>query len=139
MGFSNAGQIIIAQYVGAGKRDKIGKFIATLFTALMAGSVVLSGVCLALREGLLRVMNTPQEAYEGALAYTTVCALGLAFIYGYNAVSAVLRGLGDAIHPFLFISFAVVLNIILDLLFVFVLSWGCAGAALDVYKRQRLL
>lgn len=51
MGFSNAGQIIIAQYVGAGKRDKIGRFIATLFTALMAGSVVLSGVCLALREG----------------------------------------------------------------------------------------
>lgn len=136
MGFSNAGQIIIAQYVGAGKRDKIGRFIATLFTALMAGSVVLSGVCLALREGLLRVMNTPQEAYEGALAYTTVCALGLAFIYGYNAVSAVLRGLGDAIHPFLFISFAVVLNIILDLLFVFVLSWGCAGAALATVISQ---
>lgn len=136
MGFSNAGQIIIAQYVGAGKREKIGPFVVTLLTALMAGSVVLSGVCLALREGLLHLMNTPAAAYEGALAYTTVCALGLAFIYGYNAVSAVLRGLGDAKHPFLFISFAVVLNIILDGLFVFVLSWGCAGAALATVISQ---
>lgn len=136
MGFSNAGQIIISQYVGAGRRDKVGKIISTLFLALLGTAVCFSSISLAFREPLLDLMNTPAEAFFGALEYSTVCMFGLIFIYGYNAASAVLRGLGDSVHPFLFISFAAVLNVILDMLLVFVIPMGCMGAALATVISQ---
>ncbi|MBQ6896586.1 MAG: MATE family efflux transporter, partial [Oscillospiraceae bacterium] len=62
--------------------------------------------------------------------------VGLVFIYGYNAGSAVLRGMGDSRHPFIFISIAAVLNIILDILFVMILPFGCMGAALATVISQ---
>ena len=61
---------------------------------------------------------------------------GLPFIYGYNAVSAVLRGMGDSKHPFVFISVAALLNVALDLLFVMGLDMGAGGAALATVISQ---
>ena len=136
MGFSNAGQILISQYIGAKQQDKLGRFISTMFTTLMGCAVGVSAVCLALRHTLLQLMNTPAVAYDGALAYSTVSMIGLVFIYGYNSGSAVLRGMGDSRHPFIFISIASVLNILLDILFVMVLPFGCMGAALATVISQ---
>ncbi|MBE6877785.1 MAG: MATE family efflux transporter [Ruminococcaceae bacterium] len=136
MGFSNAGQIIISQYIGAKQENKLGRFIATMFTTLICCSAMVSVICLAARHTLLQLMNTPQAAYEGALAYSTVSMIGLVFIYGYNAGSAVLRGMGDSRHPFIFISIASVMNIVLDILFVMVLPLGCMGAALATVISQ---
>lgn len=136
MGFSNAGQILISQYIGAKQQDKLGRFISTMFTTLMGCAVGVSAVCLALRHTLLQLMNTPAAAYDGALAYSTVSMVGLVFIYGYNSGSAVLRGMGDSRHPFIFISIASVLNILLDILFVMVLPFGCMGAALATVISQ---
>lgn len=138
MGFSNAGQIIISQYIGSRQTDRLGKFIATMFTTVFACAFAMSGLCLVLRGYLLAWMNTPKEAYDGALAYSVVCMIGLPFIYGYNASSAVLRGMGDSKHPFLFISIAAVTNIVLDCLFVLVLPLGCMGAALATVISQGL-
>ena len=136
MGFSNAGQVLISQYIGAGQREKIGRFVGTMFTFLTLCALVLSGTCLALRAPILRLMNTPEAAYDEALGYATVCILGLVFIYGYNMISAVLRGMGDAKRPFLFISAAAVLNVALDLLFVMGLGMGSRGAALATVISQ---
>ena len=136
MGFSNAGQILISQYIGAKQQDKLGRFISTMFTTLMGCAVGVSAVCLALRHTLLQLMNTPAAAYDGALAYSTVSMIGLVFIYGYNSGSAVLRGMGDSRHPIIFISIASVLNILLDILFVMVLPFGCMGAALATVISQ---
>lgn len=136
MGFVNAGQIIISQYIGAERRDKLGKFIANMFSMLLVSALVLSIVCLFLRETLLDIMNTPQESYSEALAYSTVCISGLVFISGYNMVSAVLRGMGDSKHPFVFIAIASVLNIVLDIVFVMILPMGSAGAALATVLSQ---
>lgn len=136
MGFSNAGQILISQYIGAKQQDKLGRFISTMFTTLMGCAVGVSAVCLALRHTLLQLMNTPAAAYDGALAYSTVSMIGLVFIYGYNSGSAVLRGMGDSRHPFIFISIASLLNILLDILFVMVLPFGCMGAALATVISQ---
>ncbi|MBO5203425.1 MAG: MATE family efflux transporter [Clostridia bacterium] len=136
MGFSNAGQVIISQYIGAGKKDSVGRFIATMFSFLTLAAVVLSTVCLILRVPILRLMNTPAEAMDEALGYSTVCMIGMVFIYGYNIVSAVLRGIGDSKHPFIFISIAAVLNVVLDILFVIVIPLGAAGAALATVISQ---
>lgn len=138
MGFSNAGQVLISQLIGAGKKDQLSRFVGTMASFLALCAVVLSTTCLLLREPILHLMNTPQEAYPEALAYATVCMSGLIFIYGYNMVSAVLRGMGDSRHPFIFISIAAVTNLVLDIVFVLLLGLGSRGAALATVISQSL-
>lgn len=130
MGFSGAASIIISQLVGASKRDKIGKVIGTLSIFLLICAVFFTVGGVIFRTQILTAMNTPAECFKEALDYSTVCIVGLVFIFGYNAVSAVLRGLGDSKHPFIFIAIAAILNTILDVLFVMVFNMGTFGAAL---------
>ena len=130
MGFSAAGQVIIAQHVGAGRMDEVRKLIGTMFSFLLAASVVMSAVCYILREPMLNVLNTPAESRASTMDYTVTCILGLPFIYGYNIVSAILRGMGDSKRPFLFVAIAAVINTALDLWFVAGLRMGAFGAAL---------
>ena len=130
MGFSNAGQILISRYVGEGRRDLIGQMVATLFTLLMSIAVVIMGIFLLTYQDIMAWLNTPASIWEFTRQYIITCIFGTVFIYGYNLVSAILRGMGDSKHPFIFIAIASVLNLLLDLLFVGPLHMGPRGAAL---------
>lgn len=130
MGFSSAGQVIISQHVGAGRKEDVKKTIGTMFTVLLVTSILLSLICYLLREPILRLLNTPEESYSLTYDYAVTCILGLVFIYGYNVVSAILRGMGDSRRPFVFVAVAAVLNIILDIWFVAGLRMQAFGAAL---------
>ena len=130
MGFSSAGQIIIAREVGAGRKDEIRKMIGTMFTFLLSISVVISIICHALRFQILELLNTPAASYSYTMDYTVTCIVGLVFIYGYNLISAILRGMGDSRRPFLFIAIAAILNMVLDVLFVKYCNMEVFGAAL---------
>ena len=79
---------------------------------------------------VLRWLNTPDDIWEYTRQYCITCIWGVVFIYGYNLVSAILRGMGDSKHPFMFIAIASVLNVILDILFVGPMQMGPQGAAL---------
>ena len=136
MGFASAGQVLIAKYIGAGRRDKIGRFVGTMSGFLMVCAALLSVLGLTFQNKLLTIMNTPDEAYSGAAGYSAICMVGLVFIYGYNVVSAILRGMGDSKHPFIFISIAAVLNLVLDIVFVVFFNMGAAGAALATVISQ---
>ena len=129
IGFSSAGQILISQRVGAGEYDSIQSAIGTLFTFSFLFSAACTAFSVATCRLSLRLIHIPEEAYQYAYDYTMVCFIGSIPVFGYNTVSAVLRGLGDAKHPFIFISLAAILNILLDLLFVGVFGMGCFGAA----------
>ena len=136
MGFSSASQVIISQYIGAGLKDKLSRFIGTMATSLMLCAVGMSVLALLLREHILSWLNTPAESWEQTLAYATTCMCGLVFIYGYNIVSAVMRGLGDSKRPFMFIAIAAVLNLVLDIVFVAGFKWEAFGAALATVIAQ---
>ncbi len=136
MGFASAGQVIIAKYIGAQKRENIGRFVGTMSGFLFVCAVVLSVLGLSFQNTLLKLMNTPAEAFYGAFMYSAICMSGLVFIYGYNTVSAILRGMGDSKHPFIFISIAAILNLILDVIFVVFLHLGAGGAALATVISQ---
>ena len=136
MGFSNASQVIISQYLGAGLREKLSKFIGTMSSFLLLCAVGMSVLCFFLREHILSWLNTPVESWDQAMAYATTCMFGLVFIYGYNIVSAIMRGMGDSKRPFMFIAIAAVLNLILDLVFVVGLRWESFGAALATVIAQ---
>ena len=130
MGFSNAGQILISRYVGEKRHDLIGEMVATLFTLLLSAAVVIMVLFLLTYQDIMAWLNTPDSIWEYTRQYSIICIYGTVFIYGYNLVSAVLRGMGDSKHPFLFIAIASVLNLGLDLLFVGPMGMGPAGAAL---------
>ena len=136
MGYASAGQVLIARYVGARQTDRIGRFVGTMAGFLVVCALTVSVVALCLQDKLLRWMNTPEVAYEGAAAYSTICMVGLVFIYGYNVVSAILRGMGDSKHPFIFISIAAIINLALDVVFVVFLDMGPGGAALATVISQ---
>ena len=138
MGFANAGQVIIAKYIGAGKREKIGRFVGTMGGFLFLCAIVVSLIAFVFRVQILDLMNTPPEAYDGAMSYSVTSMAGLVFVYGYNAVSAILRGMGDSKHPFVFIAIAAILNVILDLIFVAGFGMGAGGAALATVISQAI-
>jgi len=136
MGFSSAGQVLVAQGVGARRMDDVRRIIGTMFTFLLSASIVISVVCCFLRHPMLRWLNTPAESYAYTMDYTVMCIVGLVFIYGYNIVSAILRGMGDGRRPFVFIAIAAVLNIILDVVFVAFCGMQVFGAALATVISQ---
>ena len=128
-GFSNGGQVLISQALGAGKRKEMSQIIGTLFSLISIFAVVLSVVFLAAKGWILDIMNIPAESYDYAEDYLIICGAGLFFTAGYNMVSAVLRGMGDSKRPFLFICIASGVNLVLDILFTGIFKWEVAGAA----------
>ena len=130
MGFCSAGQVIIARAVGEKRPEDIRKTIGTMFTFLLSVSAAIAVICYLLRASLLSWLNTPAAARAYAMDYLVTCVCGLVFIYGYNIVSAILRGMGDSKRPFLFIAVAAILNMILDVLFVKYCHMEVFGAAL---------
>ena len=139
MGFANAGQVIISQYLGAGMRERAGKLIGTLFTFLLSTAVILGILTIVFREAVLNWVNAPAgETRDYAMSYVVVCMSGMLFIYGYNIVSAVLRGMGDSKHPLIFVAVAAFTNVVLDLLFVVVFQWAIFGVALATILSQAI-
>jgi putative efflux protein, MATE family len=128
--------VLIGQYLGSGERENLQQTVATLFTLLLIAAVVLSGIMLIFRHQALELILTPEESYSESLAYLTITALGTVFIFGYNAFSAVMRGMGDSKRPLIFVTIACVTNVFLDLLFVGVFHWDAAGAAIATVISQ---
>ena len=130
MGFSNAGQILISRHVGAKRYDLVGEMVGTLFTLLEGLAVIIMVIFLFSYQGIIHWLNTPADILDYTRDYCIICVWGVVFIYGYNLVSAILRGMGDSKHPFIFIAIASVINVILDILFVGPMGMGPGGAAL---------
>lgn len=129
-GFCTGGQVLVAQHVGAGHKNQTKSISGTLFSLLGIAAVTIGAACFMLAVPLLRLMNTPGESFAEALAYLRITCVGLPFVFGYNAVSSVLRGMGDSKNPLLFVAIAAVVNLILDIVFIVVLDMGAAGTAL---------
>ncbi|HNX15072.1 MAG TPA: MATE family efflux transporter [Oscillospiraceae bacterium] len=138
LGLSVGGTVLIAQYLGAGKRQAIKETIGTLFTALGVLAVIMTVVPLAIKEPLLRLIQTPQESFADANSYFMITTLGTIFIFGYNALSAVMRGMGDSKNPLIFVSIACIVNVFGDLLLVAVFHMGAAGAAIATVFSQAI-
>jgi len=123
-GLCVGGTVLIAQYLGAGQKKELKETIGTLFTSLIVLSVIITIVFLILKKPLLMMLKTNADAFPEAESYFTVTMLGTIFIFAYNALSAVMRGVGDSKSPLLFVTIACVVNIILDLVFVGAFQWG---------------
>ncbi|MBR6729444.1 MAG: MATE family efflux transporter [Clostridia bacterium] len=129
LGVANAGQVLVSQALGSGKREKLDYIVGTLFSILMILAVIFTVIILLFKAPVLSILHTPAESFKMAKEYLVICGCGMVFTAGYNMVSAVLRGMGDSKRPFLFIVIASVTNLVLDILFTGILGYGVAGAA----------
>lgn len=130
MGFATAGQIMVSQYLGAGKREALNEVIGTLLSFVISMGAILAVVGAFVATPFVDLLNAPAEARDGACTYTLVSCVGLVFVFGYNSLSSVLRGMGDSKRPMYFIGAASIVNVILDLVFIGLLDMGVFGAAL---------
>ena len=128
--------VIIGQIYGAGRMQDLNKAIGTSVTVMGLVGLGLTAVGLVASDGMLRLLNTPEETIEGAALYLRIYFLGVPFLMVLNMESSILRALGDSFHPFLYMVVGCVLNIVLDTVFVIVFGWGVAGVAIATVAAQ---
>ena len=138
VGLCSGGTVLIAQYLGAQKKEDMRDTVATLMSTLLVAGVVFTALMLILKNQVLVLIQTPAESFTEASRYLTVTVTGIIFIFGYNVLSAVMRGMGDSKRPFYFVLIACITNIFLDLLLVAVFKMGALGAAAATVFSQAL-
>lgn len=129
MGLTMGSTIIIAQYYGARDMDNVKKAIDTAYIFLFVGSIIITIVGLCFSGPLLILLKTPSTILHQAKIFLNIYLLGLIFLFGYNSVSSILRGLGDSKTPLYFLIISTVINAILVILFVVIFKWGISGSA----------
>lgn len=120
---------VLSQHRGQNDDEGIRKSLNAFVVILGTLSLLLGFIGYMCAELLLRLISTPQELLPMATTYLQINFIGIIFLLGYNFIGTVLRALGDSRTPLYFISTAVVLNIVLDPLFIAGFGWGMAGAA----------
>lgn len=129
IGLTMGGSVLVAQYKGAGDQTGQRDTIWMLFLLSLAASVVVTMLGLALYEPLFRALDVLAEAYPDACGYMEIICWGTVFVFGYNTVCSILKGLGDSKTPLFFVGAATILNVLLDVLLVGPCSMGTTGAA----------
>lgn len=135
-GLAQGGAVLVAQYEGAGQKRQQAEAVSTLLalSAFFAAAVTAAGFFFY--HPVFLLMRVPQNVMADADGYMGVICGGTAFVFGYNMVCAVLRGLGDSKRPLYFVLVATVVNITLDLLLVGRFHMGTQGAAIATVSSQ---
>jgi len=129
IGLASGAAVVISQYYGAKDMEKVRKSVDTLFITIAISSLIITAVGLLLVDEMFALMQLPTEIIPEATTYLTILIFGLFAGLGYNGISSVLRSLGDSVTPLYFLIVSTIVNIGLDLLFVWGFQWGVAGAA----------
>lgn len=129
IGFTIGGTILISQFYGAKKEEDLVKTSETLQIVLFIGAIIISIAGILLSNYMFKLMNVPAEILPLANSFFRITMLGSIGMFGYNALSAILRGLGDSKTPVYFLIISEVINIILDLVLILVFKMGVEGAA----------
>lgn len=128
-GVSTGSTVVISQFFGAGRMDRVKDTVDTTYSAFLAVILPLTALAILLVEPLLHLLRIDESAFADARVYMTIVCAGLIGNVGYNFNAGILRGLGDSRTPLLFLILSTVLNIVMDLLSVIVLQMGVAGVA----------
>ena len=135
-GFASGFSIIIGQAYGEENEGKLKKTIAHTYLLSVILVAILTAIGLILKEKILFWTQIPEELHGIASTYLTISVLGLSTSMLYNVISNVLRALGDSFIPLVFQTVSVILNIILDYVFIAILGKGVAGAAVATVISQ---
>ena len=135
-GLTLGGTVLVGKYAGMNRPDDIKDTIATNLTIFGIAGILLTFLLLTFVSPVLTALKTPAASFSQAKEYVSVCACGVLFICGYNAISAILRGYGDSKSPLLFVAISGCLNLAGDIVLVKYLDMGVSGTALATIASQ---
>ncbi len=135
-GLTVSATVLIGKAFGAKQYENILKIVNTMTVCFIIAAILLSVLLLSFNRPLLSLLQTPSDAFQSAVDYVWVCSVGLVFIFAYNAISAVLRGLGNSIAPMYFVAISCFVNIILDIILIGSFNMGAKGAAIATVLSQ---
>ena len=128
-GITSGFAVLVAQRFGAGDEKGMKKAVAAAVELALGFTVVLTLAATLGAKGLLHMINTPDDIFQGAYEYVVVIFGGLFTMMLYNILACFLRAIGDSKTPLYFLIISSVLNIVLDLVFIINFDMGVAGAA----------
>ncbi|MBR6340954.1 MAG: MATE family efflux transporter [Treponema sp.] len=129
-GTGSAGGIVTSQFFGEGNDSKVKNCIINTAFIMIVVPLVIGTIAFFSAAPLLKFLNTPEKILSDATAYMQIMCLNLFLVSAYNFVSSMLRALGDSKTPLYFLILSCLLNIILDLIFVYNLKMGVIGAGI---------
>lgn len=138
MGFALGISIMISQFFGAKQKENIRKTVDTAYIVLFFLSLFVTFIGLVFGKYILLLIRVPEAVFDYALVYLKIIFSGMIFMFGYNGISALLRGIGDSRTPTVLLIIATIINIFLDLFFVLFLKMGVAGVAIATIISQAI-
>lgn len=130
VGLGSGATSSISRFVGAHDKNRASDSAAHSIIILFIASIILTLIFLVIQEPLLRIYGASGTALEEALSYSTPLFLGLIGIMFANGASGILRGEGDMKRAMYAVVVSVILNAILDPIFIYTFGLGAAGAAI---------
>lgn len=130
MGASVGTGVIVSQYLGAEEHEKVHTAVHTALAIAIVLGLALTVAGLIFSAPILRWMNTPDDVFADSTSYLQIYFGGVLFGVVYNMTSGILNAVGNSKRSLLYLAYASIINIILDLIFVGLLDMGVAGAAL---------
>ena len=128
--------ILVSQFFGAKRIGDVKTAITTSYVATFVLVVLLTIGGILGTDGLLTLINTPDEIMTDSALYLDIYIYGLIFLFFYNLATGVFSALGDSRTPFLFLAFSSTANIFLDILFVTAFGMGVDGVAWATFLCQ---
>jgi putative MATE family efflux protein len=122
IGISMASTILIAQYYGAKKYEMVERVVGNSFSLALIIGTFLTIAAILSSDFLLRLMDTPPENFAMASSYLKITLAGFILFYFGFLISSILRGVGDAVTPLVFMSIGIGINAVLDPFFIG--GWG---------------
>lgn len=128
--------VTIGQHIGEKKPEEAGNAIGTTILLFAVVGIALTILLEIFAGPLAGILQVPAESFDKTVIYIRICSGGILVIIAYNVISSILRGVGNANLPFLFVGIACVVNIVGDLLLVGVFHMDVAGAAIATVLAQ---
>lgn len=130
VGLSVGANVVTATLIGQGRVREIKSAVQTIFCLALSSGVFLALIGPLLSVPILRIIGTPDNVLRLSSRYLRIYFLGMPAIMAYNFGSAILRAKGDSKRPLYSLTFAGVLNVGLNLLFVAGFRLSVAGVAI---------
>ena len=130
IGMSVGANVCAAQFYGAGQIDDVKKTVHTSTAFSLICGVILIFIGFFGARPMLEIMGSPEDVISLAALYVRLYFVAMPAIMLYNFLSAILRSAGDTKHPLIFLTFAGVVNVLLNLVLVIVFKLGVAGVAI---------
>lgn len=130
MGASAGAGVVVSQFTGAGNKKDVRLSVHTAVAISIVLGIILTAAGIIFTPKILKMMRTPEEVMTQSVVYLRLYSAGLLFSVVYNMAAGILNAVGDSKRPLIYLGYASVLNIILDILLINVLKMGIAGAAI---------